>query len=77
MNRTMLMTLVGAALMGWGGSSITSGLGFNDWRQVNVALFAIGIIFLAQAPFLSLRARIQKLEAELKSATISAGPLAS
>lgn len=64
MNKSTLMTLIGAALMGWGGSSISTGLGFTGWREATVALFAIGIIFLAQAPFVSLRARIQKLEAD-------------
>ena len=70
MNKSGLMTVFGAALMAWGGSSITAGLGLTDWRQVNVALFAIGIIFLAQAPLLSLRARIRKLEAASQSATM-------
>lgn len=67
MNKSTLMTVSGAALMSWGGSSITAGLRFTDWRQVNVALFAIGIILLAQAPLLSLRARIRKLEVASQS----------
>ena len=77
MNKSTLMTVfVGAALMVWGGSSITAGLGFTDWHQVNVALFAIGIILLAQVPYLSLRARIQKLEAVTQSRTAGADPAA-
>ncbi len=77
MNKSTLMTALGAALMAWGGSSITAGLGFTDWRQVNVALFAIGIILLAQAPYLSLRTRIRKLEAVSRSATTGAHTAAS
>jgi hypothetical protein len=77
MNKSALMTVCGAALMGWGGSNITAGLGFTDWRQVNVALFALGIILLAQAPVLSLRARIRKLEAASQSATTGTHTAAS
>ena len=77
MNKSGLMTVLGAALMAWGGSSITAGLGFTDWRQVNVALFAIGIILLAQVPYLSLRARIRRLEAVTQSAAPGAHPAAS
>ena len=77
MKKSTLMTVLGALLMGWGGSSITTALGFTDWRQVNVALFAIGIIFLAQAPYLSLRERIQKLEREGKSPIDGATTVAS
>ncbi len=62
MSKYSVMTVVGSALMAWGGASITAGLGFTDWRQVNVALFAIGIILLAQAPYLQLRSRICELE---------------
>jgi hypothetical protein len=77
MIKSTLMTVIGAALMGWGGSSITAGLGFTDWRQVNVALFAVGIIFLAQVPCISLHARIRKLEAMSQSARTGAQPLTS
>lgn len=62
MSRPFMMMLIGAALMAWGGQSITSGLDFTGWRQVNVALFALGSIILAQVPMLSLRARIRELE---------------
>ena len=62
MDRPFLMTLIGIALMAWGGQSITSGLEFTGWRQANVALFALGIIIVAQAPMLSLRVRIRELE---------------
>jgi hypothetical protein len=66
MSKSNLGIAIGAALMAWGGSSITSALGFVGWRQVNVALFAIGIVILAQAPFASMNARMRRLEDVLK-----------
>jgi hypothetical protein len=62
MNRAKLQTLLGAAAMGWGGASITAALGFTGWKQVNVALFAVGIVLLGQAPLHALHARIARLE---------------
>jgi hypothetical protein len=54
--------IIGAALMSWGGASITNALGFSGWRQMDVPIFAIGIIVLAQAQNRSLVARIRDLE---------------
>jgi hypothetical protein len=58
--------LLGAAFMAWGGAGITAALGLVGWAQVNVSIFAVGIILLAQAPYFSLLSRIRQLERELK-----------
>ncbi len=62
MSKSNVSIAIGAALMAWGGSSITSALGFVGWRQVNVAMFALGIVMLAQARYESMDARMRRLE---------------
>lgn len=66
MSKANVSIAIGAALMAWGGSSITSALGFVGWRQVNVAVFALGIVLLAQARYQSLETRMRRLEDESK-----------
>ncbi len=62
MSKTNVSIAVGAALMAWGGSSITSALGFVGWRQANVAVFALGIVMLAHARYQSIETRMRRLE---------------
>jgi hypothetical protein len=71
--------LLGVTLMAWraarrqgrhdrlrGGASITWRLQLSGRHTANVALFALGIIFLSQAPYHSLAARLRRLESELR-----------
>ena len=74
MSKSNVSIAVGAAMMAWGGSSITSALGFVGWRQVNVALFALGIIFLAQARYESIDARMRRLEDASKGDDATSSP---
>ena len=67
MSRGFAIFCLGALLMGWGGSSITQRVGFTGWRSADVALFAVGIILLAQAPSYELRERVRRLESQLKA----------
>ena len=58
--------VLGAVALGWGGSSLSGHLGLSAWPP-DVAIFALGCILLGQLPAIGDRARIQKLELELKA----------
>lgn len=58
------MIAVGAFLMGLGGSYIGQRIEGEMSTPATLA-FAIGIIFLSQAPLVALRARVRKVESKL------------
>jgi hypothetical protein len=62
MSRANTILAIGVALTVWGGSSITSALGFSGWRRMDVTLFALGIMILAQARYDAIDARMRRLE---------------
>jgi hypothetical protein len=57
--------ILGAAAMGWGGASLDARLGLTGWHSADLAIFAVGVVFLGQLPSLLNTARIRRLEAEL------------
>lgn len=59
-----LMIAVGAFLMGLGGSYIGQHIE-GGMSMPAILAFAIGIIFLSQAPVGALRARVRKVESRL------------
>jgi hypothetical protein len=59
-----LMIAVGAFLMGLGGSYIGQRIE-GEMSTPAILAFAIGIIFLSQAPVVALRARVRKAESML------------
>ena len=64
-----LVGVLGAVLMSWGGASIDSHLALGGGDRADVAFFAIGVILLAQLPYLSLSARLRRLERRGEGAT--------
>ena len=58
-----LMIAVGAFLMGLGGSYIGQRVE-GEMSTPAVLAFAIGIIFLSQAPVVALRAQVRKIESK-------------
>jgi hypothetical protein len=60
----MLSTLAGAFLMGLGGIYIGQRIE-GEMSMTAITAFAIGIIWLSQAPVVALRKRVQELESKL------------
>jgi hypothetical protein len=73
MKRYTFQTLVGTALMAWGGSRIGSSIDPSLWRQLDVALFALGVLSIAAAFYWKLEERVSRLEGELGSGRPKAG----
>lgn len=59
-----LMIAVGAFLMGLGGSYVAQRID-GEMSTPAILVFAMGIIFLAQAPVVALRARVRAVESKL------------
>ena len=75
---SVFLGIIGAALMGWGGSALDIRLGLAGWHRADVAIFALGIVLLAQVPALLLGERVRDLESALKQkAPGAAGPPAT
>jgi hypothetical protein len=68
---------LGAAAMGWGGSALDSRLGLSGSHSADLAIFAIGVVFLGQLPAVVLGARVKRLEAELSALRGDSGADAS
>jgi hypothetical protein len=60
-----LMIFAGALLMGFGGNYIARHVEGGSWSNLAVIGFAIGIIWLSQAPVIALRKRVRELEAKV------------
>lgn len=60
-----LMIFIGALLMGFGGNYIARHVEGGSWSNLAVIGFAIGIIWLSQAPVIALRKRVRELEAKV------------
>jgi len=62
--RELIWTLAGAACFGWGGQSVAAGAATVTMRAINLDIFALGIIMLANFPLARLASRIRALEAK-------------
>lgn len=63
------MIAVGASLMGLGGSYVGQRIE-GDMSTPALLAFAIGIIFLSQAPIVALRAQVRKVESKLEQSSL-------
>jgi hypothetical protein len=64
----MLSKLAGAFLMGLGGIYIGQRIE-GEMSMTAITAFAIGIIWLSQAPVVALRKRVQELESKLSGSS--------
>lgn len=60
-----LMIFAGALLMGWGGNYIARHVEGGAVSALAVIGFAIGIVWLSQAPTIALRKRVRELESKM------------
>lgn len=66
-----LMIFAGALLMGLGGNYIARHVEGGNSSNLAVIGFAIGIVWLSQAPTIALRKRVRELESKLGSMSYS------
>jgi hypothetical protein len=62
MRKQVVLGLVGAALVSWGGASISSGLDLSLLGGLSVVAFALGIVCLTRMDVIDLAARLAHLE---------------
>jgi len=60
--RQVVISLVGAGLLGWSGASVSSAIGLTGWHSADLALFAIGIVCFLLGPLSTLSQRLVRLE---------------
>jgi uncharacterized membrane protein len=63
--RVMVISLVGALLLGWSGASVSNAIGLSGIHRADLALFAIGIVCFVLGPLSTLSQRLVRLERQL------------
>lgn len=65
MKSRLVYSLIGAALMAWGGAGVATRTGLTGWAEINLVLLALGIVCIAFAPVAALEQRVRELEARI------------
>ena len=69
----VVYSAVGAGLLAWGGTGISARMGLTGLAEINLVVFAVGLVCMAYAPVVALEGRVHELEAQLtgRNATIA------
>jgi hypothetical protein len=69
--RQNFLIVISCALVAWGGAGLNTRLGLRGTDGLNLAIFAIGIVMIAQVPYLALSGRLARIESSLARRTDS------